>query len=417
MQLSTLKIAWRNLGRNKRRTFLAGSAIALGQLTLVFVNGLMAGSFQDMLRTITGPLVGHAQVHHRDWREERAVDLYIDDLATVRAQLAALPEVASVSPRIYGPALIASGELRDEPADAEPGMMVGIDVATELGRGGLLEAVERDALPGDGAVVVGTILANRLGVAAGELLAVIGQDADGFPVSELFEVRAVIDSQVDVVKTLGVVMSIEDAGQLLAMPDQAHEIVLHGEDFHEAEALAEAVAGVPSLSQMEVLSWREAVPLLAKVIDLKKWFDLIFLAIVFVAAAAGVANTALMSTFERTREFGTLLAIGSRPARIVRMVLIEAVILGLVAVAVGSALGAAVVLVTSHTGIDYAAMGGTEAESVAFAGVSLSYIIYPRLELRHIVLGVCAVTLTSILASLWPAALAARLEPMEAMRA
>ena len=416
MQASTLRIAWRNLGRNKRRTLLAVGAIALGQLTLVFTNALMAGSFSQMLDAITGPLVGHVQIHNAEWREERAIDLYIDHLSDVTAALAKLPEVREIRPRIYAPALSASGEESDAPADAEPAMVVGLNVAAEAEGNGILGDLRPDELPSGHNVVVGKVLANRLGVERGQDLALIGQDVDGFPTSDLFHIQAVVDSSVEIVKTMGVLMPLEEAGAFLAMPDQAHEIVVHGEDYKQAEALAAKIAGLDVVAGAEVLAWREAVPMLVKIIDMKGWFDFILLAIVFAAAAAGIANTALMSAFERTREFGMLLAVGSRPGRIVGMVIIEAVLVGFVGVAIGSVMGTAIVLITGHTGIDYAALGGTSAEDFAYGGINFSYIIYPVFEMRHIVLGLCAVTLTSILASLWPASHAARLEPVEAMR-
>ena len=416
MRHSTLRIAWRNLGRNRKRTLLAVGAIALGQFTLVFVNCMMAGSFNQVIETITGPLVGHVQIHNADWREERAVDLYIDDLKDAKAQLEALPHVTSVLPRIFAPALSASGERTQQPADAQPSMVVGVDVALESQRGGMLESTPAKQLPGDGAVVLGRILANKLGVAPGQQVAIIGQDADGFPVSDLFTVTGLVDGGVDLVKTMGIVMSVAEAGELLGMPDQAHELVVQGEDYRQAEQLAAAVKALPAFAEAEVLTWRDAIPELTRMLDLKKYIDLIFLAIVFIASAAGIANTSMMSTFERTHEFGMLLAIGSRPARITGMVLVESITLGLVGVAIGSILGTAAVLITSHTGINYAALGGHGAtEEIAFAGVSYSFLIYPVFEMKHVIFGICAVTATSVLASVWPAALAARLEPVEAM--
>jgi ABC-type lipoprotein release transport system permease subunit len=417
MSLSTVNIAWRNLGRNRKRTLLAVSAIALGQLTLVFVNGFMAGMFNDMLDTVTGPLVGHVQIHQRDWREERAVDLYIDNLSVVVGEMESLPEVTSISPRIYSPALSASGELMGQPADAEPAMVVGVDIAKESQRGGILEGLAPEALSGSGNVFLGKVLATRLGVTSGQQLAVIAQDVDGFPVSDLFRIRGILDSKVDIVQRLGIVMPLQDSGEFLAMPDQAHEIVVQGEDFRKAEALAAATAALPSLTDSEILPWREAVPQLVRLLDMKGWADFFFLAIVFVAAAAGIANTSMMSTYERKSEFGMLLAVGTRPGRIVRMVLIESVIIGLLGVAIGSVLGSALVIVTSHTGINYAALGGSEGADIGFQGFNFSYILYPAFEFRHIVSGLCAVILTSVLASLWPAAAAARMEPVEAMRA
>ncbi|MFO7783292.1 MAG: FtsX-like permease family protein [Desulfatiglandales bacterium] len=414
--MTTLRMAWRSLGRNRRRSLLAVGAIALAQTTLVLVNGFMAGSYDQMLHTITGPMVGHVQVHHPQWRAERAVERAIDRLDTVRAQLSGLPEVETVAPRIYATVLSASGEEGDRPADADAAVIVGVDPLVESDRGGLLESLPAYSLPRGDTVVIGRVLANRLRVKEGSQLALIGQDVDGFPAADLFHIEAVMESRVDLVQTRGVVMSMERAAEFLVMPGRAHEIVVRGSQVEHAGDLARAVASLPALAGLEVLSWREAAPEFARMIDMKAWVDLVFLAVVFVAAAAGIANTAMMSTFERTREFGMLLAIGSRPARVVRLVLVESVFLGLIGVAVGSLAGTGLVLLFAHTGIDYAALAGVDASDVSFVGVSISYIIYPRLELQHIVSGLLAVTLTSVLAATWPAMLAARLEPAKAMR-
>ncbi len=416
MRSTTLRIAWRNLGRNRRRTILAVAAIALGQLTLVAVNGLMAGMYEEMLRTITGPLMGHVQIHHKDWREEQAIDLYIDHLDETRRRIEAIPAVKSVSPRIYAPVLAAQGEKSDEPANAEAAMIVGLDVAVESRRDGILDNLDADELPGGRGVVVGKVLANRLGVRVGQQIAVIGQDADEFPVSDLFVVKAVVAGKTDIVNRLGIVMALDEAGQFLAMPDQAHEILVQGDDYREAGALAEEIAAIPGLADDSVLAWRDAAPELVSMLDMKDWSDLIFVAILFVAAAAGIANTMMMATFERRRELGMLLALGARPRRIVRLVLVESIVLGLVGVVIGSVLGSALVLVTAQTGVDYGALGGIGGQEMAFRGLNFSYIIYPRFEFRHIVYGLVAVTMTAVLAALWPATIAARLEPAQAAR-
>jgi len=414
--MTTLRIAWRNLGRNRKRSLLALGAIALAQTTLVFVNGLFAGSYDQMLQTITGPMMGHVQVHHPRWREERAVDLYIDRLDAVRAQVGAMELPMSVSPRLYSAVLAASGEKSEQPADAEPAVIVGVDVSAESTRDGLLESLEPQDRPQGNKVALGRVLANRLNVSEGRELAVIGQDVDGFPASDLFVIAAIIDSPVDLVKTRGVVMCFHTAAGFLAIRDQAHEIVIRGSKADQADELAREVAALPALSELEVLSWREAMPEFSRMIDMKDWFDMIFLAIVFVASASGIANTSMMSSFERTREFGMLLAIGMQPAGVVRMVLAESVFLGLMGVLVGSLVGSALVLLAAHTGINYAALAGMEAADIAFGGISISYTIYPRFEFRHILFGFIAVAITSALASTWPATLAARLEPAKAMR-
>jgi ABC-type lipoprotein release transport system permease subunit len=413
--VSTLQIAWRNLGRNKLRTSLVVAAIALGQFVVILVSGLMAGVWEEMQKTITGPLVGHVQIHHPEWREERAIDLYVDNLSDVVAGLESLPDVTSVSPRIYTPVLAASGEESSEPADADIAMIVGVDVSVASQHGNLLESLSEDQLPKGREVVVGQVLAKTLGLEAGQSIAVIGQDADEFPVSDLFDVKAIVSVGVDVVNRLGIVMPLDEAQSFLALQDQAHEIIIHGQDHHAADDLA--IEARTLGKGMEVQSWREAMPEMARIMDMVGYFDFVFLGLLFVAAAAGIANTTMMSTFERTHEFGMLLALGTRPNRIIHMILLEAVILGLIGVAIGAFFGSIVVLITSQTGIDYGALsGGGEGESMAFQGVNLSFFIYPIFKFQQIIYGAIAVTITCVLAAAWPAAVASRLEPAEAMR-
>ena len=414
--MNGLRIAWRNLGRNKRRTLLGIGAIAVGQFMLVFVNGMIEGWWDMMLDTITGPMAGHVTLHHPGLQSERAVDLTIGHLGDVRTAIRSLPAVRPVAPRLSAAALAAPGAASDRPAAAEPAMIVGLDPTVETRPSGLLAGLPASQRPGRKGVVLGAILASRLGLEAGDSLALIGQDADGFPANDLFTVRAVRGSNVDQVRRLGVLMSLSDAAGFLHLPDRAHEIVVLGDDPRHADSLAAAIAALPVLRGVEVQTWRQAVPELAGILDMRGRFGLIFLLIVFVAAAAGIANTATMSAFERTHEFGMLLAIGMRPARIVRMVLVESILIGLMGVAAGSLAGGLAVGITSHTGIDYAALANTPADGYVFGGLNISYVVYPRLVPRFIAMGIAGAALTCILASLWPALLAARLQPVEAMR-
>jgi ABC-type lipoprotein release transport system permease subunit len=402
-------MAWRNLGRNRRRTALAIGAISLGQLTLVFVNCMMAGMYEDIQQTVTGPFVGHVQIQHADWREERGIELYLEDLGETVEAIHAMPEVVRVSPRILAPALVALEE------EGKMAMLVGVDVEAESQHNGLLATVAPEGLPRGNSVVVGRGFARKAGIGPGDELAVMSYDTYGGPADDLFEVRAIVTSNVGLVNQQGVVMSLDAAQGLLVMEDMAHQIVVHAEEESQAEAVAARIAALPALESAEVLPWREAAPIFVTMLNMKDYMDAIFIAIVFAAAAAGIANTMMMSTFERMREFGMLLALGTRPARIVWMIVVEALVLGVIGVAIGSAVGTGLVLLTSHTGLDYSALSSATPEDFDFWGINFSYIIYPMFEARHVVFGTIAVTVTSVLAALWPSAVAARLEPARAL--
>lgn len=406
---STLRIAWRNLGRNRRRTALTFTAIAVAELALVFYEGLMAGYADTLVKTITGPLVGHVQVHAPKWREDRSLDRYLLESARRLEALRALPGVTQASARIYAPVLAARGE------EGQAAVVLGVDFAAETHRG-LLEGAAVAKVPGPGEVALGAITADALGARVGDELALVGQASDGSVASGLFKVVAVVNTQVDLVNRLGMLMRLEDARELLALADAAHELVVVGEDPEGAPALAERIAALPQFSSDEVLPWRKLAPELSGFIDLLWAYELFILLLVFVAAAAGAANTMMMSTFERTRELGMLLGLGAKPARVVGLVVVEGVLLGLIGLAIGAGLGVALVLTTSRTGIDLAYLTGDPGKSISFMGIESSMKMFPRLHPGGLWRSLIAVMATSLLAALWPAVHAARLQPVEAMR-
>jgi ABC-type lipoprotein release transport system permease subunit len=229
-------------------------------------------------------------------------------------------------------------------------------------------------------------------------------------------VAALVETPVDQVNRLGVLMDLGEAQDLFAMPDEAHEVVVHGRDPERAGQLAVQVAALPELAGAEVLDWQVLAPEMVSLVELVRIAWVLVRFLVFVAAAAGVANTMLMATFERTHELGMLLALGTRPARLVSMIVVESLALGALGALLGTALGGAVVLAFQRTGLDYAQLTGGGPSQLSFAGLNWSLRIYPRLAFADVARGVVAVVATSLLASLWPAARVARLQPAQALR-
>ena len=164
----------------------------------------------------------------------------------------------------------------------------------------------------------------------------MGQALDGSIANDLFRVRQRVSTAVDLVNRQGVLVSIEDAQSLFAMEGMAHQITIWGQDTQSAEALSARLSSLETMQAYEVLAWPELVPELVTIIETQRVTSFILLLFVFLAAAAGIANTTVMATFERRREFGMLIALGTLPSRIVAMVIAEAVILGIVGVSLGA---------------------------------------------------------------------------------
>ncbi|HEU4724584.1 MAG TPA: FtsX-like permease family protein [Candidatus Eisenbacteria bacterium] len=405
---STFRIGWRNLWRNKRRTLLAVAAVGLSQALVLFYGGILTGYGDWMVETITGPLLGHAQAHAPGWRKDRAMDRALPNVEAALRAIRSDPDVANASARIYAPALAAKGE------QGHAIVVVGIAPRLEAGRSGLLAGSA--TLPAGKRVLVGRSLAVRMGVTEGDTLALVGQGADGSLANDLYVVAASVSTPVDLVNRSGLLMDLPEAQSLFAMPDAAHEIVIHARDPRRSAAVAARVAARPELRGAEVIDWERLAPELVSLVELVRAAWLFVLALVFIAAAAGVANTMLMATFERTREIGMLLALGCSPRRILRMIVVESVTLGVLGALAGTALGVGGILAAHRGGLDLSRMASGAPQELAFAGLQVSMRIFPAVNALHVVQGFVAVVLTALVASIWPAARAARLQPSRAMR-
>lgn len=408
--MRTAQIAWRNLGRNKKRTALALLAIAVAQFALLATDGLMRGYSDNIRLAITGPMVGHVQAHHPNWRRERALDLAIDEVDRIVSTIHEDPDVGDVSARIYAPVLVAPEE------DAFVATVVGLSVDSESNPYGVLSGLKHPLERGK--VLMGYMLAKKIGARPGQEIAVVGQAADGSLANDLYIVQDIIKCPADIINQSGVVMSLQDAQRLFVMPNQVNEIVIRAKTSGKSRDITRRLSQKPLFATIEVLPWQEIVPELVLILKMSDYVGYFALVIVFVAAIAGIANTLVMSTFERVHEFGMLLALGTRPRRIVRMIVCEAIFIGILGVVVGTALGYGFVAGTAERGIDMASWGGEgQVEDMAYQGLNLPLHIYPRLEPVDSLLGLIAVIITSMAASVWPAWIAGRLEPVEAMRA
>ena len=405
---STMRMAWRNLWRNPRRTALALSAIGLSVMLVLAYTSILRAYGEWIVETITGPMVGHVQAHAPQWRKDRLMDRTLRGVDAQLTELRRDPDVASAMARVYAPALAARGQ------EGFAVMVMGIDSAAESGPARLLTDAaeplqEREAF-------MGRQLAELMDVQAGDEIAVVGQGVDGSLANDLFTVKAVVATSVDLINRQGILIQLSAAQTLFAMPDEAHEIVIHARHPETASTLARRIAGATVFAGTEVLDWQTLAPEMVTLVRMTDLAGLLVLVLVFIAAAAGVANTMVMATFERTREFGMLLALGTHPARLMRLVVAESIALGVVGAVMGSLIGIALVVMTHRTGIDYSWLAGGGPSELSFAGLRFSLRFYPTLGVMDVARAIVAVCVTSLLAAAWPALRASRLQPVTALR-
>ncbi len=405
---TTWRIAWRNLWRNPRRTGLALAAIGLSVALVLIYDSVLRWEAGWMIDTITGPMLGHVQAHAPGWRRTRAMDKTLHGVTNTIAVLRSHPDVAGVDARVYAPALAALGE------EGFGVVVMGVDMAESTRPSRLLAGVSGSLREGE--VFLGDLLAAQMGASRGDRIAVVGQAIDGSLANDLLTVAGIVKTSVDMVNRQAVIMPMHAAQNLFAMSDEAHELVIYARDPSNPERLAADLARLPGLATLDVQDWKAAEPGMNELVQLVEVMWMFVLVLVFIAAASGVANTALMSTFERTHEFGMLVALGTSPARIVAMIVMESLALGAFGALLGTTLGIGLVAWAARGGVDFAALTGGGPTNLSAFGMTFTLVIHPRLAAIDVIRVVAAVMVTSLLASAWPAARAARLQPARALR-
>jgi ABC-type lipoprotein release transport system permease subunit len=335
------RIGWRNLGRNRRRTLITVIGLALGYSAVVVMTGLSRGLVAEMIDNGTGMLTGQLQVFAEDYLPDRGIYDTLGgregiDVEALVAEVAGDPRVAAASPRVYAGGLVSTG------AATAAGVVLGVDPEREIRVSRLLTYIDegRAPTPGQYEILIGREMANQLDASPGDEVIVVAPGADGSLGNDLFIVSGIFSTSVTELDLGYAVAPIEVVQELVALPpERIHEIAARVDDPWAADA---AAAGVRALigtdgPTADVRPWTEFRPEMVEYANLATSMEWMLIVFVFGMAIWGVANTMLMSSFERRREFAVLLALGGGPALIVRSVLAEALVLGAVALLFGVA--------------------------------------------------------------------------------
>ncbi len=404
------QIAWRDLGRNRRRSFFTLMAVALGLALLIFINGLIAGVMNEAVENNIRLRTGHVQLRAPSYEEQKyslAWDDLLDNGEELAAQASALPQVASAAPVLWAVGIL------NTPDDTTNLQVYGIDVGSDFYapvRNGLVEG-EFLAADDRNGILVGKRLADSMGLAPGSKVSLAVLDADGQPQEQVYTVRGLFRSGAVSYDENSVFMPLSKAQAVTNTGDRASAVTILLHNQEDAEAVAAALRSSPSVgTEVQALTWRELNQVFLQTMEVGLRFYLVLDFIVMLVVAVIIANTLLMAVFERVREMGILAALGMKGRQIMGMFLLEAVALGLLGIIVGAALGTAIVIYMSSNGIY---MGEEVAGSVE--NIALGATMYTRLVPSTIANLSLATLVVILLASLYPAWFAARLEPVQAL--
>lgn len=401
--ISAWSLAWRNLWRNPRRTWLTAGGIGFAVWLLVFGMSMQDGSLLVMVDNAARLFGGHVQIQRPGYQDDPRVEAVLRDAEQTMRQARATDHVTAVLPRGEAFALASAGER------SFGAQVMAVDPAQERVAASLPGMVaEGRYLEGPGEAFVGTVLARNLGLGVGDEVVLLGTALEGGVAAAVVEVVGTFATgQAEIDRSL-LQIGLEDFRGGWNLPDDAvHRLVLMLEAADRSRAAVEALEA-PGRT---VLGWRVLMPEMEQTIEIKRLSMQFFFAFTTVIVAFSVVNTFMMTVFERTREFGMLTALGMRHLAIVRQLSAEALWMALLGVALGLGVSLVLVTVLSQTGIPLPA----DAAEI-MARYNMPERMYPAFSERSAVVAGVVMVLGTQLAVIVPALRVRRLNPVEALR-
>jgi len=405
----SLRLAWRNLWRYKRRTWLTVGAMIFSNALLVFSVSLQFGSYDMMINNTLQVFTGHIQVQHDGYQQDPKMRRVIPDIVAMADGLRSALGSNEVAARGAGFALASSTDRSYglQILGVEPGFEPNVSTIPGLVKQG--RYLNNDSYE---EIVIGSVLARNLKVALGDEITFLGSGRDDSFAAGVAKIVGIFETGSAEIDRNMAQVSLAYFQDSFEMEGSGHSIVLRAANIDGVLVLRASVEGqVAGNDKIVVLDWESLQPGLKQAIqaDLTSaWF---MYSVLIVLVAFSVLNTQLMSVLERTREFGTMMALGLKPSRLARLVMTETAMMAGLGLAIGVLTGFIITYYLSVVGFSYPGM-----EEMA-ARFNLSDRMYPNVSMLSLVLGPGIVAIGCLLAAVYPALRLYVLLPIEAMRA
>lgn len=406
--MTFLRIAWRNLWKRKRLTAILLLGIATGVFTLLFHQALMEGFFVLMVDSAVDMSLGHLQVHRKDYLLRKDIALVIPGAPALTEEIRRLPSVTGAAQRLlcYGLASSADSSHFAKICGIDPAAEMKVTtIDTFLVEGKRLE-------PGDTkGAFIGKALAGKLKIGVGDKMVVMARTRDGDMSGAAFRVRGLYHTASGDFDKMNVYVTVDGARAMVgAGADEANEIAVRVSAPDRIPAVLAQVRGLIGGRSLTAQPWQELAPIVSQTIEIsRQYMELVFL-LVFIAVAFGIVNAFYMEIFERIREFGIMMCLGTRPAQIFTTLAWEALLLGLFGSLAGTAACVTLVCAVMKNRLDY----GMFSSALQFMGLRS---VQPLIIVPESVAYCCAgAILTALVATVLPALKAARFKPVDALR-
>ncbi len=400
----SLKIAFRNVLRNKRRTFFTAITIIIGCGLSVFSIGWADGTYNYIIKKFTSFFTGELQIHRGDYLDMPSIYKYMD-YQVIEEKLKTVKNIKSFSKRIYSGGLISSGN------KSFGVTIIGVDPEEEKKTVEFPKSIIKGKWLNDvveNEIILGDTLSKKLNVKLNDEVVLVSQAFDGSIANDLFKVVGIFKTDNDKIDRNLAITSHKTAEDFFLLYGKTHEFIITLKNPKKIDTTKNDIRDLFARENYTVSDWKEFSKEFYRAMKADKGGMWISLFVILLIVAVGVLNTILMSVLERMREFGVLKAIGTKPSFILKMIVEEALIISIAGIAVGSLLGFSINLYFSTHGY-------TLSHPFTYGGMKFSKML-SELNLRSFLIPAFSIILVAIVASLFPAVKASKTEPSKTLR-
>jgi ABC-type lipoprotein release transport system permease subunit len=402
--MQIFKMAFRDLGRNRRRSFFSALAVAMGLTLLILMSSVVAGEMGSAVESAINLQSGHIQLRAESYNENKSSLKYedlVENPETIASKIGALQQVKAATPRLYASGYLSSG-------NESAGVRIdGIDpqsAANDPYKQGVISGSFITADDREG-IVIGKPLAEKLGLNAGDQVDLSVNTSNGNVDEQKFTVRGIYSTGTYGFDNVTIFLPIAKAQAITQTENHASTIFVLLKNTSDTKAVVQALQS----TNLKVQTWSDLNTLLVEWEQMAQSYIFFFYLIILAITASVIINTLIMSVYERTREIGILSAIGMRGGRILWLFLAESSLLAVGGVLMGLILGLAATYWFNVNGFYIGNMGVT--------GMLISDRIFAKLTMDNVIRLSIMTFIVTLLAGLFPAIMASRMEPVQALRA
>ena len=401
-------VAWRNLWRNPRRTWLTAGGIAFATALVVFSSSIQVGSYDGMIDMATRLVSSHIQVQHPKFQDDPRMRYSLPEGVELTERLARLPGVAGAAPRAEAFALLSTEER------SFGGLVLGVDPARERQVSDLPNTlVEGEYLPGPDDAFIGAALARNLDISLADEILVLGTGKEGSVGALALRVGGIFETGHNGTDRSLILVRLQTLQEGFELGDEVHRVLVAADSISDIDDVARRIE-LELGADFSTLKWNALMPEIEQGIQIDWVSSQLMYWLLLILVAFAIVNTFMMTVFERTREFGMLLAIGMRPASIMGMLQVEAIAMWAIGAGIGLAIAMSLIAWLSQTGIAFSEIA--EGMEEMTANYFIPERMYPGFAFQSIAMAPAVLGVATLAAAFGTSLRLRKIRPVDALR-